>query len=183
MQKLLMWVSSFCTNPCTKPMHKNPCTKHPGRRVDLRSRGGHFNTMAAAPPSVLSVVQTDGVAAGQCSNSTESVCRVSRSTAHPPERRVSAAARAKLPGWQCWRGVSGVRVTVAGGRRPALRHLGCGETAVSLGSSNIQHFTVHLFVHTQHSRKAGTFPVARLRMDLPFQNSSRVHRRSASPLG
>ena len=33
-----------------------------------------------------------------------------------------------------------------------------------------QHFAVHLFAHTKHSRKAGTFAVARLQMDLPFQN-------------
>ena len=45
---------------------------------------------------------------------------------------------------------------------------------------------MHLFAHTKHSQKAGLFSVARLKMDLPFQNRlayNRVHRRSASPLG
>ena len=40
-------------------------------------------------------------------------------------------------------------------------------------------------VHTEHSRKAGPFSVARLKMDLPFQNRrayTRVQRRSASSL-
>ena len=44
---------------------------------------------------------------------------------------------------------------------------------------------MHLFVHTKHSKKAGPFSGARLKMDLPFHNRfayNRVHRRSASPL-
>ena len=46
------------------------------------------------------------------------------------------------------------------------------------------HFAAYLFVHTEHSRKAGAFSVARLKMDLPFHNRlayNHVHRRSASP--
>ena len=31
-----------------------------------------------------------------------------------------------------------------------------------------RHFAVYLFVHTKHSQKAGPFPVARLKIDLPF---------------
>ena len=31
-----------------------------------------------------------------------------------------------------------------------------------------RHFTVHLFAHTKRSQKAGSFSVARLKMDLPF---------------
>ena len=44
---------------------------------------------------------------------------------------------------------------------------------------------VCLCVRTKHSRKAGPFSVARLKMDLPFHSRlayNRVHRRSASPL-
>ena len=37
-------------------------------------------------------------------------------------------------------------------------------------------------VHTKHSQKAGPFSVARLKMDLPFHDRLRVHKRSASPL-
>ena len=49
-----------------------------------------------------------------------------------------------------------------------------------------RHFVVCLFVHTKYLQKAGPFSVARPKMDLPFHNRlaySRVHRRSAGPLG
>ena len=44
---------------------------------------------------------------------------------------------------------------------------------------------VYLFVHTKHSQKGGPFSVARLQLDLPFQNRlayNRVRSRSASPV-
>ena len=57
--------------------------------------------------------------------------------------------------------------------------------ALPLAAEEGQHFALYLFVHTKHSHKAGPISVARLKIDLPFQNRlvhSRVHRRSASPL-
>ena len=47
-----------------------------------------------------------------------------------------------------------------------------------------RHFAVCLFAHTRTSQRAGPFPVARLKMDLPFHDRlayTRARRRSASP--
>ena len=58
---------------------------------------------------------------------------------------------------------------------------GCGKTSLVRPRGPV---AVHLFVHTEHSQKAGPFSAARLKMDPPLHNrlaDNRVHKEKCQP--